>query len=115
MVERAAHELAALASAAHRVHHRLEPPAQQRRQRGEAVVGQVRNRGEDKHEGDQEEGDRQARGPVSETSPVWPASAAQPSLRAARGTIWRRQRRPPGEEQPAWFSAYFHPGEASTA
>lgn len=67
MVERAAHELAALASAAHRVHHRLEPPAQQRRQRGEAVVGQVRDRGEDKHEADEEEGDRQARWPVSET------------------------------------------------
>ena len=73
------------------------------------------NRGEDEHEADEEEGDRQARGPVSETSPVWPANAAQPSLRAARGTIWRRQRRPPGEERPAWFSAYFHPGEASTA
>ena len=71
MVERAAHQLAAVTGAAHGLHHRLEPPAQQRRQRGEAVVGQVRDRGEDEHEGDEEERDRQARWPVSKASPIW--------------------------------------------
>ena len=110
MEERAAHELAALASAAHRVHHRLEPPTQQRRQRGEAVVGQVRDRGKDEHEGDQEEGDRQARGPVSETSPVWPASAAQPRLRAAWSTIWRRQNKAAGGGAAGLVVRLFPPG-----
>jgi len=91
VVERAAHELAAVAGAAHRLHHRLEPPAQQRRQRGEAVVGKVRDRGKDEHKRDEEERDRQARWPVSKTSPVGPASAAQaadwPRLAETQGSL----------------------------
>ena len=96
MVERAAHQLAAVAGAAHRLHHRLEPPAQQRRERGEAVVGQVRDRGEDEHERDEEERDRQARWPVSKTSPVWPRLAeAQGSLEYDLAQI---KKTPPGSQ-----------------